>query len=364
MRNSRQGPAGKTSPSTKRAARASGSRAASGGANARDLAPPEMRYQYLRAGPGRSPWAVRGIAGAIGLGGAVTLALVTNLRILLGTAPVIAAIVGGLFRGFARLLGPSKDYRAAPVAIVPWGILVDPDTEPRALPWPKVRELSFTRVDRQGSRNNDAPAVTIMLFDTEAGVVQAQGDDGEWVSSIDAFAPRFARSALRGPAGDLTGTDPLDTTGLPPTLALLRRAEAVLDSADGRSSLGIEAGNYRTISSKTAGPETKQILRDALWNDGSPLDPGPLAAVLTAELGVTDLLPDLLRLILSTSPLLAATARAAARKLGASPAHAGSLDEIAHFLPEQDLTELRRWTDASARSHRGPADREDLEYDL
>lgn len=360
MRSSRQGPAGKTSPSTKRAVRASGSR----DGTSRDLAPPELRYQYLRAGPGRSPWALRGIAGGIGIGAAVTLALVTNLRILLGTAPVIAALVGGLFRGFARLLGPSKDYRAAPVAIVPWGILLDPDTDPQALPWPKVRELSFTRVDREGNRNNDAPAITIMLFDTEAGVVQAQGEDGEWVSSVDAFAPRFARSALRGPAGELTGTDALDTTGLPPTLALLRRAEAVLDSADGRSSLGIEAGNYRTISSKTAGPETKQILRDALWNDGSPADPGPLAAVLTAELGVTDLLPDLLRLILSTSPLLAATARAAARKLGASPAHAGSLDELTHFLPEKDLAELRRWTDASARSPRGPDDREYSEYDL
>lgn len=336
MRKTRRGSAARTSSTTKR-----------------DLAPAELRYQFLRAGPGRSPWALRGISGGIGLGVAATLALSTHTRLLLATAPVFAAIVNGAFRGVARLLGPSKDFRALPVAIVPWGIVLDPDGEATALPWPRLRELSFTRVDREGNRNNDAPAITIMLFDTDVGVVQAQAEDGEWVSSVDAFAPRFARSAARGPAGDLAGKEPLDTTGLPPTLALLRRAEAVLDSADGRASLGIESGNYRTMSSKTAGPETKQILQDALWSDGGALDPGPLAAVLAAELGVTDLLPDLLRMILSISPLLAAAARAAAQRLGASPAHAGSLDELEGFLSAQDVAELRRWAGAAHRPPQG-----------
>ncbi len=317
----------------------------------RDLAPPELRYQFLRAGPGRSPWALRGLAGGIGVAAVAALSIVSGRRTVLIAVPVIVFLLNGLFRGVTRLLDPSsKNARSAPVGIVPWGIVIDPDGAPVAVPWPRLREVSVTRVHRDEGRDDPRLPTAIMRFDTDAGVVRAQGEEGEWVSSVEAFHARFARAAARGPAADLDGIQPLETGGLPASLALLRRAEGMLDSADGRAALGLEAGDYRSTSSRAAGPETRAALRDALWRDGASLDAGPLAAILVAELGIDDLLPDLLRLILSASPLLAGTARAAAIRLGASPAAAGSLAELEHFLPRGDIEELQRWIDAAPRA--------------
>jgi hypothetical protein len=322
----------------------------------RDLAPPELRYQYLRAGPGRSPWALRGIAGGIGVTSAIAMFMSTGLVATLFIGPMIALLVNGMFRGAARLLGPSKDFRAAPVAIVPWGIVIDPDRSPVPVPWQRLREVSYTRIDQNGNQSTEGAGVAVMLFDTvDAGTVQAQGEDGEWVTSMDAFAPRFARNAPRPLAGDVEGTQALETGGLPASLALVRRAEAILQSADGRAALGLEAGDYRSTSSRIAGPATRALLRDALWNDRAGPDPGPLAAVLCAELGIVDVLPDLLQLILSTSPLLAATARAAAARLGASPVAAGSVNELEDFLPGEEIAELRRWLAAAAATRKEPA---------
>lgn len=323
-------------------------------ASSRSLAPPELRYQFLREGPGRSPWAVRGFSTGVGVVAGGVMMFVLNHKGGLLVAPVVAAVVNALAHGVGRLLGPSKDYRALPVAIVPWGIILDPDGAPTALGWPAIRELSFTRVDRDGNRDGGAPAIAIMLFDTEAGVVQAQAEDGEWVTSIDAFAPRFAQAASKGPAADLAGETALETEGIPPSLALLRRAEAILDSADGRATLGMESGTYRTVSSRTPTPETKNILRTILWNASADFDPGPLAAVLIAELGIAELLPDLLRMILATSPLLAAVSRAAAQRLGAGRVQTGSLDELRLYLDPKDLAELERWSVPPASPKKNP----------
>lgn len=316
----------------------------------RDLVPAELRYQFLRAGPGRSPWAVRGVGVAVGVLVGLALFGYTGMVQAFFVVPVVAGLVGWVFAGVARLIGPSKEYRALPVGIVPWGLVIDPDGASIAVTWRGLRELSFVRVGRDGNRDADVPHTAVMLFNTEAGVVQAQGEDGEWVTTIDAFAPRFARAAPRGPSADIEGTEPLDMAEVPGSLALLRRAEALLQSAEGRASLGLEGGDYRTTSSKVAGPETRALLRAALWEADAKYDPGPLAAVLAAELGVEELLPDLLRLILSTSPLLSATARAAALRLGASPVAAGSLDELQYFLPDADIAELRRWAQAGRQN--------------
>lgn len=312
-------------------------------ASTRDLAPPELRYQLLRAGPGRSAWALRGIAGGFGLAGAAALAIATATPKLLVVMPVLTAVAHVAVRKVSRLLGPSGGLRAVPVGIVPWGIVVDPDGQPEPVPWSRLREVSYTLLQRDNRRDADSPSLAVMLFDTDVGLVQAEAEEGEWVTSVDAFAAPFARAAARTVAADLAGREPLDTGGAPATLALLRRAEALLDSADGRAALSLDAGGYRTTSSRIAGPETRATLRAALWNGDIGCDPGPLAAVLAADLAISELLPDLLRLILSPSPLLAATARAAAVRLGASRMAAGSLDELEHFLAAEELTELRRW---------------------
>jgi hypothetical protein len=242
---------------------------------------------------------------------------------------------------------------------VPWGIVIDPDGDPTPVPWSRMRHVSFTltQPDRnrllassfygiERDRRDDAPARALLVFETDVGAVQAAGEDGEWIAELRSLVPRVAKAAERWPAGDLYGTAFLEVNDLPVSLALFRHAEAILASADGRASLGLpEQGDYRTTHSRVAGPETLDVLRRALWK-GEGLDPGPLAAVLAAELGIAELLPDLLRLILSPSPLLAAVAKASAMRLGASLVVAGSFDEVERFLPADVMAELRSWAGA------------------
>src|SRR5262245_52132879 len=83
-----------------------------------------------------SPGGRLGIAGGFGAGGALALVFATDVHALFLAAPIIAYAVNSLFKGVARLLGPSKEFRAVPVAIVPWGIVIDPDRQPAPVDWP------------------------------------------------------------------------------------------------------------------------------------------------------------------------------------------------------------------------------------
>jgi hypothetical protein len=60
-------------------------------------------------------------------------------------------------------------------------------------------------------------------------------------------------------------------------------------------------------------------------------------------LGARDLVPDLLRLVSSPHPIVAAFAKAAALRLGAPLNRAGTLSEIGPFLFDEDLDAIRAW---------------------
>jgi hypothetical protein len=325
----------------------------------RELVPAELRYQFLKAGPGRAPVRVGGFAIAIGVvvGFVAASELHSKPAGLLVTIPVVWGIATAL-RGLARLLPPSKDYRAVPVGIVPWGVVLDPDGASIPVSWSRLGHVGVTAVQeddggafwarfnfyRQDRRDEDAPARVIVTFETKGGTVQATGEEGTWLTWLRASAPRVTRAANRPPAGDLHGTAALAVEGVPVSLALLRCAETLLASPDARASLGLsESYDYRATRSSVVGPTTPDLLRRALWSAPGELDPGPLAAVLAAELGVAELLPDLLRLLLSPSPLLAGVAKAAALRLGASLRVAGSFEELEPFLAADEIAELRRW---------------------
>jgi hypothetical protein len=62
-------------------------------------------------------------------------------------------------------------------------------------------------------------------------------------------------------------------------------------------------------------------------------------------LGARELLPELLGLAVSPHPIAAAAAKAAALRLGAAQSRAGSIDEVAAFLFEEDHEKLERWTE-------------------
>ncbi|MFO0586838.1 MAG: hypothetical protein U0441_04835 [Polyangiaceae bacterium] len=317
----------------------------------RDLAPPELRYQYLESGTGMVPWIVGGVTGVATGGGTLALAVASGQVWLFVAAPILgltlAAFGGSLTGPFVRDL---KTLYALPTAIVPWGLLIDPDKRPAAVPWRAIRKISHTFIAKNRRDEDNTQRRAMFLFDLGDRRIQAVADEGTWVQTVHAFQPRLAHSASRPPASDLTGTSALDMAGLPLSLALIRRAQALIASAEGRGMLGLEGGSYRTTSSGIAGDRTRQHLYHAFWDTEAPYDPGPIAAILAAELQVKALLPHLLELILAPTPILAAAARASAVKLGASLMSAGSLDEVRFFLPDEDLEELRTWMKRKAQS--------------
>jgi hypothetical protein len=59
--------------------------------------------------------------------------------------------------------------------------------------------------------------------------------------------------------------------------------------------------------------------------------------------GARELVPQLLHLVSAPHPIVAATAKAAALRLGAPQCRAGAIDEVAAFLFDEDRERLERW---------------------
>ena len=149
---------------------------------------------------------------------------------------------------------------------------------------------------------------------------------------------------------DLEGTLPTTSAPLEPEFErILGAALELLLQAPSSHRLGLET-SYRTIGGRAASHETVASLRGILRDRRAhELDRRPLAAVVAAELGLTELVPDLVALVQSPHPMVAATAKAAALRLGASSSRVGHIDELAPFLPPEDVETLGAWTVQSAR---------------
>ncbi len=113
--------------------------------------------------------------------------------------------------------------------------------------------------------------------------------------------------------------------------------------------LRLEAEGYRR-SFEAATPETAAILHSIL-SDRAPRSPDPraLAAVLAAELGARPLTRDLVTLVQSPHPVVAAVAKAAAHRLGVGASKVGAVSEVAPFLHELDVAALAAWAEAGPR---------------
>ena len=310
----------------------------------REIAPAVLRYQLLDAGPGKKPWIAGGVAGVLGaavtIGGAVSAGAL-ELALL---SPFIGGFLGAIAALSAGPVESLQDLHAVPVGLVPWGLILDPNGSPEPVRWSQIeaiRHVLVTRSAREESQSRKVAIVTFILQDRRR--VQAAAEEGDWLVFLTELHEKLAAAAAARPAGDIEGKTELEAGDLPVTLALLRRADALLESAEGRSALGLETGGYRTTSIRAAGDETRRTLLAAMFNGEARFDPGPLAAILAAKLHATPLLPRVLELILSPSPLLAAVSRAAAVRLGASLMTAGSLDETRQFVAETERAELHNW---------------------
>jgi hypothetical protein len=126
---------------------------------------------------------------------------------------------------------------------------------------------------------------------------------------------------------------------------LLQAARAYVASAPASSRLGLPSAGYRQAATYAASEHTVATLREIL-RDKTPrkIDPRAFAAVVAAELHATPLAEDLVALVQSPHPIIAAVAKVAARKLGVSTTRVGALDELAPFLSERDVETLSAWS--------------------
>lgn len=293
---------------------------------------------------GLEPIAARrfGVAAtAFGLGAGVTLAMTG--------VDSDQALVAGAFASVASALalrgaGAGTCGRAGSgtrMAIVPWGVLVHADESPRILRWSAVRRIEVA-----------LPRSRSLLAGARSSLVVVETDHDRFVGESIGRAPlerlvehleAYAREQSTPVALDLDGERPAEV--LEPELEVLfGAARGWLDTAAAAATLALPAAGYRRAGCQIATERAIEVLRRVL-SDRTPraADPRAFAAVVAAELEARELAPELVALTQCPHPLVAAVAKQAARKLGASRTKTGTLEEVAPFLWEADRARLEAW---------------------
>lgn len=310
---------------------------------------PPLDFRYVGLAPGLSPlhMAAAAAGASTGLTGALLLATGADTASL-----IVSAIAGGFTaltlrrRGAFRLLrrGPT---RPVAMAIVPWGVLIQPDQEreTRVLRWPGVRSISVENLHTTDATGSPLTTWSFVTIETQGERLLGRAAGHAPLERLIAHLPSYAREAGLPVALGLEGPERGGEVGFEPVArGLLGQARGYLETADGVEVLSLRTGTYRQMTSWAASRETLELLRSALR--GPPeeeLDRRAFCAVVAGELGATELIPELLRLVTTAHPLTAAAAKAAARRLGVEPTKTGTLEELAPFLHEDDLEALDRW---------------------
>ena len=291
-------------------------------------------------------------AGTLGVAGC-SIALWAGFDVLsVGLSLLGGAVALGLSRA-GKVLQPAQGAHEVAMAIVPWGVLVTPDTEPRVIRWPAVRRVT---VDLSHTIRGGTPAIlsSLVTIDTDREILAGRSAGAVDLASLVANLQDYAREAERPVAGDLGGTEAIgDGVTEPVGEALVRAAEMLCEGGEGQGQLLLPNSGYRRAAARGDARDAVEVLRGALESGpGCAADPRALAAVLAGMLGARELLPELLLLTSSPHPVVAAFAKAAALRLGAPPNRAGSVDEVAAFLCEDDVEIGKRWC-AEAPETRG-----------
>ena len=311
--------------------------------------------------PGLSPlrMATTAAGASAGLTGALLLAAGTD-----ATSLALSALAGGCValtlhqRGAFRLSHEGRP-RSMAMAIVPWGVLLQPEREQetRVLRWSGVRAVHVETIHTTDAAGAPRAAWSLVTVETHRERLQGRAPGHAPLERLMAHLPEYAREASLPVALGLTGEARREEAGFDPVAReLLGQARLYLESAEGVEALSLRAGTYRTMARWSACEETLELLRETLrYAPEGAADRRAFCAALAGELGAKELLSDLLRLVTTAHPLTAATARAAALRLGAEPARAGALEELALFLHEDDLATLERWAGGGETCRGGPS---------
>lgn len=319
--------------------------------------PPDFRYVWLAPGP--SLGALTLAAGTVSLS-SIGLALGPQAEAWSatgGSLPLGIAIAGGAVAAAAlvrqvRTPRPPRGAREVPMAVVPWGVVVDPSAEPRILRWPAIQKIEVL-VSHTLRGGTPAAVASLVTIHTSREVLAGRAPGAVGLESLTVNVEAYGEEAACPPSLDLDGHEPIGDGELAPVASLLLRSAGDLcSSSRGAARLALPAGSYRTAGARAAAPETLELLRSALAGDRPGLaDPRPLAALIAGLLGARELVPSLLRLGSCPHPVVAATARAAALRLGAAPSRAGAVAEVAEFLFEEDASLIASFADPATSTH-------------
>ena len=277
-------------------------------------------------------------ATAFGLGAGVTLAMSgLDLKHALFAGAVASVMSAFVLRGAGA--APVATTGSARMAIVPWGVLVETAESPRILRWAAVRKIEV-----ETSRTRPLSSRVAIETDRDRFVGEAVGIVR--LERLIEHLTEYASEQATPLALDLFGElDEIELESIEPSCeALIAAARDWLATADAVGRIGLEPAGYRRASALAPTPLAVEVLRRTL-RDRRPrsADPRAFAAVVAAELQARELVPDLVALTQCPHPLVSAVARQAARKLGASRASTGTLEELAPVLFEADRGRLEAW---------------------
>jgi len=223
------------------------------------------------------------------------------------------------------------------LVVVPWGVLVVTGGDLRAIPWHAVRDVELdVRHGKDGATSVvTESAVTVSTArDRLTGI--AAGSVG--LESAVGNRERWGAESACPVAEDLDGERAFMVEAASPLFADL--AESALRLVDAPRDSGVVAPvmGYRGASDASSWHGSSMRLRAILRSrEVTSADPRPLAALVAARIGAVACIPDLLRLVSAPSGFVALVAKACALHLGAPLERAGALDEVAAFVPPEDL---------------------------
>jgi hypothetical protein len=229
------------------------------------------------------------------------------------------------------------------MAIVPWGVLVESEARARVLHWPGIKRVQIQMIH---GRDQGTPTTrfSFVTIETTGERLAGRAFGGVSLERLVVHLDAYACEAGHKVALDLDGYRAGEGPSEPDCEPLLSAARAWISSATASHTLDLPAAGYRQASASGGSPRAVEVLRGVLRDrTARQVDPRPFAAVVAAELRATELIDDLLVLVQSPHPVVAAVAKVAARKLGVARARTGTLDEVEPFLLRRDVEALSAW---------------------
>jgi hypothetical protein len=306
------------------------------------LAPsPDFRYVGLFPGP-RVRFGV--LAAGVGACAAVGASLchVAMERAVLLT--VAAGLIALAFAGFGSpYVSRRSGGNAFEMAIVPWGVLVESDHAVRALRWAAIQRVQLSMVH---GRDHGTPTTRWSLVTVDAigerfsGRAMGAVPLERLTVHLDAYAHEAGHRIALDLGGQRAGEGPIEAD----CESLLMAARTWIESATATQMLDLPPGGYRRTTHLSASRRAVEVLGAVLRDrTGHEVDARAFAAVVAAELHATELADDLVALVQSPHPVIAAVARVAAQRVGVPTARVGALEEVAPFLLGRDVEALTAW---------------------